>query len=84
MLEKLNRLVERYRWVDERSLVQSLFFITGGKTTLDKEGNRLWPRVGDEASIVFAEASCSAEAVARRSRRPAVMFRGRIVLGELS
>ncbi len=84
MLEKLNRLVERYRWVDERSLVQSLFFITGGKTTLDKEGNRLWPKVGDEANIVFAEASCSAEAVARRSRRPAVMFKGCIVLGELS
>lgn len=83
MLEKLNRLVERYRWVDERSLVQSLFFITGGKTTLDKEGNRAWPKVGDEASIVFAEASCSAEAVARRSRRPAVMFQGKIVLGGL-
>ncbi|MED4781828.1 amidohydrolase family protein [Brevibacillus choshinensis] len=83
MLEKLNRLVERYRWVDERSLVQSLFFITGGKTTLDKEGKRAWPMVGDEASIVFAEASCSAEAVARRSRRAAVMFKGKIVLGEL-
>lgn len=83
MLEKLNRLVERYRWVDERSLVQSLFFITGGKTTLDKEGNRAWPKVGDEASIVFAESSCSAEAVARRSRRAAVMFKGKIVHGAL-
>ena len=83
MLEKLNRLVERYRWVDERSLVQSLFFITGGNTTLDKEGNRAWPKVGDEASIVFAESSCSAEAVARRSRRAAVMFKGKIVHGAL-
>ncbi|MDH6348502.1 MULTISPECIES: amidohydrolase family protein [Brevibacillus] len=83
MLEKLNRLVERYRWVDERSLVQSLFFITGGKTTLDRAGNRAWPKAGDEASIVFAEASCSAEAIARRSRRAAVMFKGKVVHGAL-
>ncbi|WP_409177893.1 amidohydrolase family protein [Brevibacillus fortis] len=83
MLDKLNRLVERYRWVDEKSLVQSLYFITGGKTTLDKDGNRAWPKVGDEASIVFAESSCSAEAIARKSRRAAVMFKGKIVHGAM-
>lgn len=83
MLEKLNRLVERYRWVDEQSLVQSLYFISDGRTTLDKEGKRAWPMVGDDANIVFAQAGCSAEAIARRARRAAVMFQGKIVLGAL-
>ncbi|PJO45476.1 deaminase, partial [Lysinibacillus xylanilyticus] len=47
------------------------------------EGNQIWPRVGDEANFVFVEASCSAEAVARRSNRTATMFKGSVVAGEI-
>lgn len=82
-LEKAGVLAERFRMQDERSLSQALGFITGGKTPLDKEGNRMWPNVGDEADIVFVQAASSAEAVARRSKRQAVMFRGNVVSGTL-
>ncbi|GAB1530260.1 MULTISPECIES: amidohydrolase family protein [Brevibacillus] len=82
-LEKAGRLAERFRMQDERSLSQALGFITGGKTPLDKEGNRLWPNVGNEADIVFVHASSAAEAVARRAKRQAVMFRGNVVSGTL-
>ncbi|MED1794669.1 amidohydrolase [Brevibacillus nitrificans] len=83
ILDKANRFVERYTWIDEPSLTEALGFITGGKTTLDRSGNRVWPAVGDEASLVLVEASCSAETVARRSKRSAVMFHGNIVHGSI-
>lgn len=81
VLEKAYRLSERYHWVEEFSLSQALGFITGGITPLNPDGQRVWPKVGDEASMVFAEASCSAEVVARRANRPAVMYKGNIVSG---
>ncbi|MFD9627322.1 amidohydrolase [Peribacillus muralis] len=84
MLEKAGRLAERYKWKDEYSLSQSLQFITGGVKTLDRDGNRLWPNVGDAASMVLVDASCSAEAVARRSRRAAVLANGNLVYGKIS
>lgn len=83
MLEKAGRLAERYNWKDEYGLSQSLQFITGGVRTLDHEGNRLWPNVGNEASMVLVDASCAAEAVARRSTRSAVMVNGNLVYGGL-
>jgi len=84
MLDKACRLAERFRWIDERALAAALGFITGGKTPLDTEGNRVWPQVGDAASMVFVEASCSAEAVARKAKRHAVMHNGTVVSGELN
>ncbi|CAH0283614.1 N-isopropylammelide isopropyl amidohydrolase [Peribacillus sp. Bi96] len=84
MLEKSGRLAERYNWKDEYALSQSLQFITGGLKTLDRKGNRLWPNVGDDASVVLVDASCSAEAVARRSRRAAVIANGNLVYGGLA
>lgn len=83
ILHKASRMAEKFNWIDEYSLTRALGFITEGKTPLDSEGNMCWPRVGDDANIVFAEASCSAEAVARRVERNAVMFKGKIVSGEL-
>lgn len=82
-LEKAGRLAELYRYIDELSLAQSLGFITGGRIPLNREGKREWPVVGDEASVVFVHASCSAEAVARRAKRQAVMYQGSIVSGTL-
>ncbi|CAG7648530.1 amidohydrolase [Paenibacillus allorhizosphaerae] len=83
LLERAGRLAEISGWVDERSLAQALRYITGGKTPLSPEGEQMWPRAGDDADFVFVEASCSAEAVARRSKRAATMFKGTIVSGSL-
>jgi cytosine/adenosine deaminase-related metal-dependent hydrolase len=82
-LELVGRLAEVYRYIDEYPLSQALGYITGGRTPLDRDGNRVWPSVGDEASVVFVHASCSAEAVARRAKRQAVMYQGNIVSGSL-
>ncbi|KKI92074.1 deaminase [Bacillus sp. SA1-12] len=83
VFERAGRLAEVSRWIDERSLAQALYFITGGKTPLNHTGEQVWPIVGDDANIVFIEASCSAEAIARRSRRAATMFKGEFVSGSL-
>lgn len=83
ILERAGRLGEISRWVDERSLARTLGFITGGKTPLDEEGRQVWPKPGDEASIVFVDATCSAETIARRSTRIATMYKGNIVAGSL-
>ncbi|MCQ6557300.1 amidohydrolase family protein [Paenibacillus mendelii] len=80
-LEKVGRLAELYGYSDERSLSQALGFITGGVTPLNREGEQVWPRIGDTAHVVFVEASCSAEAVARRSPRMATLFHGNVVSG---
>ncbi|MDC0764774.1 amidohydrolase family protein [Brevibacillus sp. AG] len=79
MLQKANRLAERFRWIDERSLSRALGFVTGGVTPLDQVGNQVWPKVGDEANAVFVRAKCSAEAVARLSPKEAVVFSGKMV-----
>ncbi|UVI32929.1 amidohydrolase [Paenibacillus spongiae] len=83
ILERAGRLAERFGRSTEQALAETLGFITGGITTMDQDGKRIWPKIGDEASMVFAEASCSAEAVARRAKRPAVMYKGNIVAGSL-
>ncbi|MGG4342206.1 amidohydrolase [Paenibacillus lautus] len=83
VLERAGRLAEISGWVDERALAQTLQYITGGTTPLNHDGEQVWPQVGDVASMVFVEASCSAEAVARRSKRVATMFQGNIVSGSL-
>ncbi|TGV07040.1 deaminase, partial [Mesorhizobium sp. M00.F.Ca.ET.186.01.1.1] len=49
---------------------------------LDDAGNRLWPLIGDEASLMAVEAASSAEAVARRAKRRVVLFQGNRVAGE--
>lgn len=83
VLERLWRLAERSRWLDELSLSQSLRFITGGKTTLDANGTQLWPAPGDEASLILVDATCTAEAIARRASRAAVFFKGTLASGHI-
>lgn len=79
MLQKANRLAERFRWTDEHSLSRALGFVTGGLTPLDDKGNRVWPKAGDMANAVFVQAGCSAEAVARQSPKKSVMYQGQVV-----
>lgn len=83
ILERAGRLAEISGWVDERSLAQSLYYITGGKTPLNYEGKQMWPKAGDDANIVLVDASCSAEAVARRAKRAATIFEGKMVSSSL-
>lgn len=83
ILERAGRLAERFGRSSELALAETLGFITGGVTPLNSEGEQVWPKVGDEASMVLVEASCSAEAVARRAKRQAVMYKGNIVSGSL-
>jgi cytosine/adenosine deaminase-related metal-dependent hydrolase len=83
LLEKVTRYSELFRKSDERSLSQSLKFATGGPLALTKDGEVAWPMVGDEASLVLVNASCTAEAVARTPKREAVLFKGKIVAGEI-
>jgi N-acyl-D-amino-acid deacylase len=83
ILERAGRLVEIFRWTNEVSLSQSLRYITGGKTPLDKDGKQVWPKPGDDADMVLVNASCSAETVARRSKRQAVFYKGNLVSGSL-
>lgn len=75
-LEKAGRFAELYGYSDEVSLSQSLSFVTGGVTPLTEKGEQAWPKEGDIASFCLVDASCSAEAVARRSSREAVWFEG--------
>ncbi len=82
-LEKASRLAERFRRMDERSLGETLGFITGGVTPLNRSGEQVWPKVGDEANVILVEASCSAEAVARRTKPSAVLYQGQVVAGIL-
>ncbi|RDU36660.1 deaminase [Neobacillus piezotolerans] len=84
VLERAGRLLERYRWTDEVSLGQSLKYITGGITPLDREGNQTWPKPGDAANMILVDASCSAEVIARRSARKAVFYKGNIVSGAIN
>ncbi|QCJ42227.1 deaminase [Bacillus sp. S3] len=83
ILEKVTHFGELYRKSDELSLAQSLKWATGGLTPLTKDGEIAWPLIGDEASLVLVNASCSAEAVARTPKREAVVFKGKVVFGHI-
>lgn len=79
VLEKLTGMAEYFRFLDEKSLSQSLGYITGGITPLDKDGSRVWPNVGDKANFNFFDAECSAEVVARKPQCAAVIYEGKVL-----
>ncbi|KML40270.1 amidohydrolase family protein [Cytobacillus firmus] len=75
-IQKLGTLAERFRMIDEYSLSSVLKFATGGITPLNKAGERVWPKVGDDATMMLVDAACSAEAIARRAPVEALFFKG--------
>ena len=79
MLEKAGILAERFGLVEQRRLADALRFAAGPPAALDAVGRRSWPAVGAEASFILADASCVAEAVARRAPRERVFHAGREV-----
>lgn len=83
LVERASRMAEKFGWIDEYSLSRALGFITNDIVPLDKLGKRQWPKIGDEASMIFIDSHCSAEVIARIPKRKAVMFKGCIVSGEI-
>ncbi|WP_369309499.1 amidohydrolase family protein [Providencia rettgeri] len=81
MLEKANLYAQLYTRPDEFSLSRSLAIATGNILPLNEKGQQIWPAKGDEASFVFVDASCSAEAVARISPRHACFHKGYLAHG---
>lgn len=78
MLQKANLCAQLYGWTDEYRLNRALKFATNNPSILplDDQGKQVWPAVGDAASFMLIEASCSAEVVARLPKRQAVYYKG--------
>ena len=76
LVERLGRLLEKNRWTNEKELAASLKFITDGITPLSEQGERLWPRVGQDATMILTPAQCTAEFIARRTPREVVIAKG--------
>jgi cytosine deaminase len=77
--QKLGTLAERFRMIDEYSLSSALKYATGGIVPLTESGEQAWPKVGDEATMMLVNATCSAEAIARRATVEALFFKGKKV-----
>lgn len=82
-IRKLGILAERFKYIDEFSLNRLLKYATGGVTPLNEVGERVWPKVGDTASMMLVNASCTAEAIARRADINAVFFKGQEIKNKL-
>ncbi|PQA91081.1 deaminase [Chryseobacterium shigense] len=78
MLQKANLIAELYGYETEWKLSRTLQFATQSILPLDDQGKQQWPKAGDDASIVLADASCSAEAVSRISPIEAFMNNGNL------
>ncbi|AZB27322.1 deaminase [Chryseobacterium bernardetii] len=78
MLQKANLIAELYGYATEFALSRSLQFATQNILPLDEKGKQQWPKADDEAAVVLADASCSAEAVSRMSKIQALMHHGNL------
>lgn len=84
ILEKANLAAQLYGWSHEYELSRALSLATGGVTPLDASGKVVWPKVGQDATGVLVQASCSAEAVARLPKREATFHKGTLASGTLA
>ncbi|GLC88175.1 amidohydrolase [Lysinibacillus piscis] len=79
ILEKATTFAEISRKLDERSIRQTLKYITNGVMPLDANGQKVWPNVQDEASFVFFDAISSAEVIARKPSERIMMSKGQFI-----
>lgn len=79
VLQKANLAAQLYGYSTEFGLSRILKLATTGPLPLDDKGVQQWPKAGDEASLVFIDASCSAEAVSRISPVKSLMYNGNII-----
>lgn len=82
LIQRVSRAAEVFSLCDEVSLSEALGLVTNGVTPLDKEGNMVWPKVLDEANILFVKAESSAHLVGRTCSDRVVLFKGKVVSGE--
>ncbi|MGN7759288.1 amidohydrolase [Chryseobacterium sp. 22532] len=78
MLQKANLIAELYGYETEFELSRTLQFATQSILPLDEKGKQQWPKPGDDAAVVFTDASCSAESVSRISKIEALMNDGNL------
>ena len=79
MLQKAKLIAGLYGYSSEWALSRALGFATRYILPLDDKGKRQWPEAGNDANLVFLEATCSAEAVARVSPVKSLVHKGNIV-----
>ena len=79
VLYKANLAAQLYGKVTEFDLSRMLNLATAGPIPLDDKGVQQWPKVGDDASVVLVNASCSAEVVSRMSPVQSLIHKGNIV-----
>ena len=76
--ERLARLAEQEKWIEERSLFRSLGLITSQPEPFSTNGDPHWLRIGDPANLLATPAFSSAELVARRIKPTLVTFNGQV------
>lgn len=79
VLQKANLMAQLYGQSTEFLLSRSLKLATGNILPLDDKGTQQWPKAGDDANLVFLDASCSAEAVSRISNVESLVHSGNVV-----
>lgn len=79
MLQKANLLAQLYGYSSEFDLSRCLKIATANLIPLSDSGIQQWPKKDDPAHLVFVDASCSAEAVARISPIKALIHNGKMV-----
>ncbi|WP_375141558.1 amidohydrolase [Aestuariibaculum sp. M13] len=79
VLYKANLAAQLYGKVTEFELSRMLSLATAGVVPLDDEGVQQWPKVGDDATFLLFDASCSAEVVSRMSNVKSLIFKGNVV-----
>ncbi|HEX2845169.1 MAG TPA: amidohydrolase [Chitinophagaceae bacterium] len=79
VLQKANLAAQLYGNVTEFGLSRILKLATAGLLPLDDKGVQQWPKAGDDADMVFVDASCSAETVSRISSVKSLVYKGNIV-----
>lgn len=82
LIERASRAAEVFSMKDERSLAQAYSLVSNGLTPLDSKGNQQWPKIGDQAHILFAKVESSAHLIARVCPERVVMFNGELVSGK--
>ncbi|MEH6307531.1 amidohydrolase [Olivibacter sp. CPCC 100613] len=79
VLQKANLAAQLYGYTTEFGLSRMLKLATAGPLPLDEKGLQQWPKGGDDADMIFIDASCSAEAVSRISAIKSLIYKGNIV-----
>lgn len=78
VLQKANLAAQLYGYSTEFGLSRMLTLATAGLLPLNDKGVQQWPKAGDDANLVFIDASCSAEAVSRLSPVVSLIYQGNI------